>query len=68
MGKHVCPVCETVHAEKGTLTLENGTRSKECESWECPKCGYIFISLTDLQELLRTADKDKFSVTWRKAK
>jgi hypothetical protein len=57
MGKHVCPVCETVHATKGTVILESRDRSKECEAWECPACGYRFVSLSDLRDLLTVRDE-----------
>jgi Zn ribbon nucleic-acid-binding protein len=51
MAKHVCPVCETVYVEKGTLQLEVINQVKQYECWECPTCGYKFMSLSDVQEL-----------------
>ena len=52
MAKHVCPVCETVHAVKGSVILESGSLSKECETWECPVCEYRFVSVSDLTGLV----------------
>ena len=52
MAKHVCPVCETVYVEKGTLQLEVINQVKQYESWECPSCSYRFMALSDVQELL----------------
>jgi len=52
VAKHVCPVCETVHAEKGILRLEVLDQLIQYESWECPSCGYRFIAVADVQDLL----------------
>jgi hypothetical protein len=52
MAKHVCPVCETVHAEKGSLELEVINQVTHYECWECPSCGYKFMAVSDVQELL----------------
>ena len=52
MAKHVCPVCETVHADKGILQLEDINQLIQYECWECPSCGYKFMAVVDTQELL----------------
>ncbi len=52
MGKHVCPVCETVYAQRGILEVEIKTLSLEYECWQCPSCSYKFVSLTDIQEII----------------
>ena len=67
MGKHVCPVCETVYAQKGVLKVESEDQSNEYESWRCTNCDYRFISLTDLQDLLDKFAKEGISISWRQA-
>ena len=52
MAKHVCPVCETVHAEKGFLQIEVMNQPLQYEFWKCPSCGYRFVAVADVQDLL----------------
>jgi hypothetical protein len=54
MGKHVCPVCETVYAVRGVLTVQLVQTSKDYECWQCPACGYRFMAVIDTQELLES--------------
>lgn len=52
MAKHVCPVCETVYAEKGLLQLKIINQRIQYECWKCPSCSYRFMSVFDVQDLL----------------
>ena len=59
MAKHVCPVCETVYAERGVLKLETINQSIQYENWSCPSCNYRFMAVSDVQNILETiAGKD----------
>lgn len=53
MNKHVCPVCENVYAVRGvaSVSLENWTSEYEC--WICPSCGFQFVSIDDLREIVK---------------
>jgi rubredoxin len=53
MGKHVCPICETVYAQRADVEVGRGGVSKIAEAWVCPACKYHFASLDELGELLR---------------
>jgi C4-type Zn-finger protein len=59
MGKHVCPVCETVYATKGALEIKMELLSLMYECWQCPACGYKFVSLFDLEEIISKLNLQK---------
>jgi rubredoxin len=55
MGKHVCPVCEDVYAVPASVDVAQGDRARDVDGWSCPACGYVFVSLDDVQRLLEWA-------------
>lgn len=66
MGKHVCPICETVYATKGSLEVELAGALSHYECWECASCGYRFISMDDLQHILaKLCGKDTPKILFR---
>jgi transposase-like protein len=52
MGRHVCPICETMHAVRNDVQIGAGGQHETLESWECPSCGYSFVSVPDLATTL----------------
>lgn len=56
MGKHVCPVCEDVYAAQASVHVRQNDRTSVTSGWGCPACGYIFIGLADVAELVRWVD------------
>jgi hypothetical protein len=52
LDKHVCPVCEDVHAIAGQVDMATSDRAETAEAWGCPRCGYRFVSVDDVARLL----------------
>jgi len=55
VSKHVCPICEDVYAAPASVTIRQDSRSSVASGWGCPACGYIFIDVNDVEELIRWA-------------
>jgi rubredoxin len=55
MAKHVCPVCEDVYAIPARVDVALASRPQRVDAWNCPRCRYEFVSVEDLDRLLRLA-------------
>lgn len=71
MAKHVCPICEDVYAQPGTVVAIGDHGEQRHEAWHCPQCGYAFVSYHDAEKMsvaaLRHAPKDSFRTELIKA-
>ena len=55
MAKHVCPICEDVYAQPGTVVIRSDVMNQEHEAWYCPECAYAFIAVSDAQKVAALA-------------
>jgi len=55
MGKHVCPICEDVYAQRGEVTATTNDTQDVYEAWHCPACNYAFVGYADVEKLTAIA-------------
>lgn len=71
MAKHVCPICEDVYAQPGSVVVRSERTNQQHEAWHCPECSYSFIAVADAEKIAVLAagpdSPDAFEFTLVKA-